>query len=78
LNWDSYFDASECDVQLKLWDKVLTAPFDRVLFTDYVPEVFVYSDASAVAGAAFIQHDGSVSQKCGQRRRNVRVQLLES
>jgi len=57
---------------------VLTAPFDRVLFTDYVPEVFVYSDASAVAGQRPFSMMVQFLTKCGQRRRNVRVQLSES
>jgi len=57
---------------------VFTAPFDRVLFTDYVPEVFVYSDASAVAGQRPFSMMVQFLTKCDQRRRNVRVQLSES
>ncbi|XP_052270084.1 uncharacterized protein LOC127871322 [Dreissena polymorpha] len=63
LSWDSYLSASECKDDLEFWHNVFSAPFEKPLFTDYIPEVFVFSDASDRAGAAIIQHDGSISHR---------------
>jgi hypothetical protein len=37
-----------------MWENILKEPFQKDLFKDRLPEVFVYSYASATGGAGYI------------------------
>lgn len=63
-SWDARIDILNCRQCLMFWQVVFkTHTFYRQLFKDILPSVFVYSDASSVGGAAYIEHDNVVSHK---------------
>lgn len=62
-NWDSKIDISSCVEVVQMWENILKEPFQKDLFNDRLPEIFVYSDASATGGAGYIEHEGSVALK---------------
>jgi hypothetical protein len=54
VSWDSVMNISECYLTVQFWESQLSKPFSKKLFKDFLPSVIAYSDASNVAGAAFL------------------------
>lgn len=62
-HWDGKIDISDCFDTLQFWSRCFSKVLSKPFFQGPLPEVIVYSDASAVAGAAFIECDNVVSHK---------------
>lgn len=62
-SWDRQLDATSCIHVLEFWRRTLELPFQKTLFHDFLPAVLVYSDASAVAGAAYIRCEEAVAHR---------------
>ncbi|XP_053403229.1 uncharacterized protein LOC128558328 [Mercenaria mercenaria] len=62
-HWDSALNISQCLHCLHFWDRVLSGVLSKPLFTEVLPAKAVYSDASASAGAGYIECDHSIAHR---------------
>ena len=63
LSWDNRLYIQDLYDNLMFWHSVFSSEFHKRLFNDFLPTVLVYSDASAIAGAAYIDCEGAVAHK---------------